>query len=314
MLRLVERSDDDRDSGHHRERNWPPGIATVRQVLDVSVVILTMGDRPTELAAAIASARAQRDVQVEIVVVGNGVAVPENTDADLIVELAENVGIPGGRNAGVEATAADLVLLLDDDGDLLGGDVVASACDLFVRDPRLAVVGLGIVDDAGGRSRRHSPRLRHPSAGLATSFPGGGSIVRRDAFLEVGGFAEQFFYALEETDLAWRLLDAGWVIRYEPELLMRHPRTSPTRHPSFVERTARNRVWLAHRSLPFAVAIAYVAVWSALTIARARFRPSIVRSHLVGTLAGLRAPIGPRRPMSWRTAWLMTTWGRPPLI
>ncbi|MEO1062021.1 MAG: glycosyltransferase family 2 protein [Actinomycetota bacterium] len=281
---------------------------------ETSVVILTMGDRPEAIAEAISSARAQRAATVEIVVVGNGAPIPEEVDADVRVELGENVGIPEGRNRGAAAASAERILFLDDDGVLVDADVLERAGNLFARNPQLAVVGLGIIDEHGASARRHGPRLRGRSSGEATSFPGGASIVRREAFEQVGGLAGPFFYALEETDLAWRLLDAGWTVHYEPELRMRHPRSSPARHPSFVERTARNRVWLAHRSLPWPLAITYVAIWTLITAVRARGRPSTVRSHLAGTIDGIRAPLGPRHPMSWRTAAIMTRQGRPPIV
>ena len=40
--------------------------------MKLSCVILTMGDRPDELDRAIASVLGQRDVDLEVVVVGNG--------------------------------------------------------------------------------------------------------------------------------------------------------------------------------------------------------------------------------------------------
>lgn len=48
-----------------------------------------------------------------------------------------------------------------------------------------------------------------------------------------------------ETDLAWRAIDRGWDILYEPRLVLQHPRTSPARHAVHHRMTARNRVWPA---------------------------------------------------------------------
>ncbi|MEM9035822.1 MAG: glycosyltransferase [Actinomycetota bacterium] len=278
---------------------------------DLSVVLLTMGDRDAELAAAVASARAQRGVHTEVVVVGNGGPTPSGIDADVVVELEENLGIPGGRNAGAAAATGGLVFFFDDDAELVGDDVLAGALERFAADDHLAAVGLGIVDEHGERTRRHQPRLGAGEAGPATSFPGGAVVVRAAAFDGVGGFEAAFFYALEETDLSWRLLDAGWGVRYEPSLLVRHPRTSPTRHEAFVERTARNRVWLAHRSLPWPLAACYVATWTAITGARS---PRSLGAHLRGLRSGWSGRIGPRRPISWRTVVRMTRLGRPPVI
>ena len=71
-----------------------------------AVVILTMGQRPADLRRAIESVLAQHDVNVDVVVVGNGwqpVDLPAGVKA---LHLRENLGIPAGRNAGVPMVGA----------------------------------------------------------------------------------------------------------------------------------------------------------------------------------------------------------------
>jgi len=281
---------------------------------DVSVVVLTMGDRPIELEAAIASARRQSGVEIEVVLVVNG-GEPDRTLADLVVDPDENLGIPKGRNVGAAASSCDLICFLDDDGELHPG-VLDSARAAFRDEARLAVIGLRVIDPEGNTARRHLPGLRKdPEASReSSSFPGGACVVRRAAFDEVGGLCGAFHYGLEETDLAWRLIDADWTVQYRADLKMNHPRTSPTRHPSFFLSTARNRVWLAHRSLPFALALIYLSIWTMIAAARSRLQPSAMAAHIRGMAAGLRRPIGPRSPLRWSTIKRMTAIGRPPII
>ncbi len=68
-------------------------------------------------------------------------------------------------------------------------------------------------------------------------------------------YAADFRYAMEETDLALRLVDRDWTIRYDATPAVVHPRTDPARHPGAAERTMRNRVWLAYRNLPTTLAL-----------------------------------------------------------
>ena len=85
---------------------------------DFGVVLLTMGQRPEELDRALRSLLSQRDVDVDIVVVGNSwqpVGLPDGVKA---VGLAENQGIPAGRNAGVDHVQGDVLFFLDDDAFL----------------------------------------------------------------------------------------------------------------------------------------------------------------------------------------------------
>ena len=281
----------------------------------VSVVVLTMGDRPEPLAAAIASARAQTAVDVEIVLVVNG-GEPDRSLADIVVDPGENLGIPGGRNAGATAASGDLLCFLDDDGELLGDDVFSLATEMMNDRLDLAAIALRIVDEIGETARRHHPGLRgDPTVSSdVSSFPGGACILRRRAFDAVGAWCAPFFYGLEETDLAWRLIDEGWSIWFAADLRMRHPSTDPSRHPEFHARTARNRVWLAHRRLPLPVAVLYVMNWIIISCGRSWRQPDSLRSILSGTMDGIRCPIGARAPMRWRSVLRLTRLGRPPVI
>ncbi|MEM9200705.1 MAG: glycosyltransferase [Actinomycetota bacterium] len=280
----------------------------------VSVIVLSMGDRPVELAAAIESARKQQGVEVEVVLVVNG-GDPDVGGADVVVRPGENLGIPGGRNAGVDAATGHVLAFLDDDAAYLQSDGFDRACQAFDADTRLGALGLLLVDEEGATARRHQPRIGGTAArGPASSFPGGASIIRRDAFEEVGGLCAAYHYGLEETDLAWRLLDAGWTILFDTELTVFHPRTEPSRHAAFHHHTGRNRVWLAHRCLPAPLALAYVTDWAVVTALRSWRNPRNIASYARGTLDGFRRLEGPRRPMRWRTVRQLTRLGRPPII
>ena len=92
----------------------------------------------------------------------------------------------------------------------------------------------------------------------------GAVAVRRAAFDFAGGWPEPFWYAHEGIELAWRVWDAGYHVRYDGEIEVHHPAIQPTRHAEFYRFQARNRVWLARRNLPLPVGVAYVAAWAAV--------------------------------------------------
>ncbi|MFD6334846.1 glycosyltransferase family 2 protein [Streptomyces niveus] len=286
----------------------------------VGVVILTMGEREGELQALLRSVAAQEGGPATVVVVAQGVKLPNLEGGAAVVELPENLGIPGGRNAGVqwlrEHDGVDVVLVLDDDGLLPRTDTLRLVREAFTTNPRLGIVGFRIADEAGVSQRRHVPRLRGADplvSGPVTTFPGGAHAIRTRVVDEVGPFPALFFYAHEETDFAWRALDAGWQIDYRADLLLTHPRTKATRHAVYYYNTGRNRVWLAKRNLPAALIPIYLTAWAAYTLAQ---RPPLagLTSWWAGFFAGVRAPCPPRRPMRWRTVWHMTRLGRPPVI
>ncbi|WP_030175243.1 glycosyltransferase family 2 protein [Spirillospora albida] len=283
----------------------------------LGVAIVTMGTRPTELAALLDSVLRQTVPADRIVVVGNGCRLTGLPDGVTAVELPENEGVTGGRNAALaELTDVDLVLDLDDDGLLVDDEVFARIVALFEGNPRLGIVGFRIADETGVTQRRHVPRLRAGDpmrGGRVTGFLGGAHVLRSAMLTEVGPWPEAFFFAHEETDMAWRALNGGWEVQYAPELLLQHPRTSPTRHAFFFRLNARNRVYLARRHLPGPLVPVYLGIWIVLTVLRTRSAAGL-RAWFGGFAEGWRTPCGSRRPMAWRTVWTMTRLGRPPII
>ncbi|MFJ3952168.1 glycosyltransferase family 2 protein [Streptomyces libani] len=288
----------------------------------LGAVVLTMGNRPEELRALLDSVAKQNGDPIEVVVVGNGSPLPELPDGVRTVELPENVGIPAGRNVGIEAfgpggSDVDGLLFLDDDGLLAREDTAELCREAFAADPELGIISFRIADpDTGETQRRHVPRLRASDpmrSSRVTTFLGGANAVRTHVFEEVGGLPDDFFYAHEETDLAWRALDAGWQIDYRSDMVLFHPTTAPARHAVYHRMVARNRVWLARRNLPAPLVPVYLGVWLLLTLARRPSRPAL-RAWLGGFKEGWVTPCGPRRPMKWATVWRLTRLGRPPVI
>ncbi|HEX9064479.1 MAG TPA: glycosyltransferase [Streptosporangiaceae bacterium] len=286
--------------------------------MKLSVVILTMGNRPDELGRAVESTVPLRSAGAEVIVVGNGADVPVQPDGVSVLRLAENAGVSGGRNAAVRECSGDVVLFLDDDGwypDPAGlGEHVPAR---FAAEPRLAVLSFRVADpDGGGSARWHVPRLRAGDperSSVVTTFAGGACAIRRSAFEEAGGFPDAFFFGHEETDLSWRLLEMGYRIEYDAAAVMCHPPARNARHESWYRLEARNRVWLARRNLPWPLAAVYLADWVALTLARERSKEAR-RAWFGGFAEGWKSDAGRRQPISLRTAWTMTRAGRPPVI
>jgi GT2 family glycosyltransferase len=282
----------------------------------LSCVILTMRDRGEELDRAIGSALAQRDADVEVIVVGNGADVVAPAGVT-VVRLPENVGVAAGRNAGVAAASGDVILFLDDDGWYSGPGAGRHVAGRFAAEPELAVLSFRVVDpDTGAGARWHVPRLRAGDPGrssVVTTFAGGACAVRRSAFVAAGGLPEAFFYAHEETDLAWRLLGLGYRLEYDAAVVVRHHVLPNARHAGFYRLDGRNRVLLARRNLPWPLAWAYLLDWFAVTVLRERSAQA-VRAWAKGFAAGWRMAPGERQALSLRTLWRMTRAGRPPVI
>jgi GT2 family glycosyltransferase len=284
----------------------------------VGAVVLSMGTRPEEFPRAMESLLAQRGVDLDVVVVGNGWVPSGLPDSVRAVHLPQNVGIPEGRNVGAAAVRGDVIFFYDDDAYLPTDDVVARLVDVLDGDPAVGAVQPRPVDPTGAPSpSRWVPRPggRDPLRPGAVAWVWEGTFaIRRAAFDGAGGWPGHFFYGHEGIELIWRVWDQGYVGWYAPDVVVNHPATSPTRHAVYYRMNARNRVWVARRNLPWVLVPAYLLTWVLATVVRLRSSRTALAAWFAGFREGFGPGAGERRPMSWRTVWRLTRAGRPPVI
>jgi GT2 family glycosyltransferase len=282
-------------------------------------VVLTQGHRPDDLRRALDSLLGQEGVEVDVVVVGNAWEPGGLPDGVRGVGLPEDVGIPGGRNAGVPHVRGELLFFLDDDASIVGADTLARVARLFEDEPDVGLVQLRVDPREGGDPPRDwVPRLRagnRTRPGDVTLVWEGAVSMPRRLFEQVGGWPGEFRFVHEGVDLAWRVMDAGYRVRYAADLAVLHPLPPPaaTRHGYSRYYGARNRVWLARRHLPLPLGALYVATFALRTLPLLR-SPGDLRSAARGYRDGMRQPCGGRRRLRARTLLRMLRAGRPPLI
>lgn len=284
-------------------------------------ILLTRGDRPEALAAALDSLLAQQGVEVDVVVVGNGwrpTGLPPGVRGH---HEPVDRGIPAGRNAGVPHVAGDLLFFLDDDARIVEPDALAVVAHLLgVRPSTVGLVQLRVepLEAGGARSRDWVPRLRVGDprrTSDVTAVWEGAVAMPRAVFDAVGGWPEEFRFVHEGVDLAWRVLDRGLRVVYLGERSVLHPSPArvTARHGYSTSYGARNRVLLARRHLPLPLGVLYVLTFALRTLPHLRHRAQRAAA-LRGYRDGLRAERGPRRPLRAATLWRMTRAGRPPVI
>jgi GT2 family glycosyltransferase len=285
--------------------------------LRFGVVVLTQGKRRNDLGRAIESLQSQQGVESDIIVVGNGWEPSGLPSGVRTLALPKNVGIPAGRNAGAPLVSGELLFFLDDDARLPDVDVLHRMAVRFAADPALGLIQPRVVDPDGKPTpRRWIPRVRvgDPArSSPAMSVWEGAVAIRREVFDRTGGWPEPFWYAHEGIELAWRVWDAGFHVRYDGAIEVHHPVIEPTRHAEFYRYQARNRVWLARRNLPTAIGVAYVLVWIVVSCLRLRSKEAFLET-VRGYWLGVSQSCGQRKRMSWGTILRMARAGHPPLI
>lgn len=167
------------------------------------------------------------------------------------VELQKNVGFSAGNNAGIRATAGELVLLLNND-TLVPAGAIDALVDALDADPSAAVAGPRLVDANGaaelsfgpmisplGELRQkvvtalHARDFRPVSAWVERAtrrqryvdwVSGACLLVRRAAAERVGLLDERFFLYTEDVDFCASIRAAGWKVLFTPAAEIVHLR------------------------------------------------------------------------------------------
>jgi N-acetylglucosaminyl-diphospho-decaprenol L-rhamnosyltransferase len=217
---------------------------------DVAVVVVTHRTRDEALGCV-----ASVDEDVPVVVVdtgsddGTAAAVRARFPRVRVLELA-NAGYGRGANAGIRATDADVVVVANADVRFEPGGPRALASAL-ADEPDVGVAGPHVRYPDGRRqasaralpdpvtallhsllrwvapANRWTVRYRQtdtdPTLARDVGWVSGCTLaVRRAAFDEVDGFDPGYPLYLEDVDLAARLADAGWRVRYAPVTTVVH--------------------------------------------------------------------------------------------
>jgi GT2 family glycosyltransferase len=278
----------------------PVSATAAARAADVSVVMITR-DRRAEAIEAVRRLRALPE-RPPVIVVDNGSR--DNTVAALhladpgvrTLVLEQNIGA-AARNLGVRLARTSYVAFSDDDSGWQQG-ALARALARFAADERLAVLAARILVGPEGRldptCRDMATRFPPDADGSVpvVGFVACGAVVRKDAFLEAGGFESRFGVGGEEALLAFDLLRAGWKLRYVDEVVALHW-PSPSRNRAARRRIeTRNALWLAWLRRPARAASR--ASWRS---ALAALHDRDCRAGMLDALAGLPWALRNRRPV-----------------
>jgi GT2 family glycosyltransferase len=193
----------------------------------------------------------------EIVVVDNGssdgtVRALRASDPHLsVVALERDIGA-GARNIGVQRASTRYVALCDDDSWWAPGSL-AAAVELLDAHPRLGLIAARVHVGAAERLDATCAAMRESPLDSSSSQPGKpvlgflacASVVRRDAFLSVGGFRAELGIGGEEQLLAVDLVAAGWQVAYVDELLAHHHPSARRNGPARDVVVERNALWFS---------------------------------------------------------------------
>ena len=181
----------------------------------ISVIFVTH-NRKELLQRAIAAIKMQ-SVPVEVIVMDD--ASSDNTETMVRTNFPEviyarsekSLGPSYQRNEGAKRATSDIIVFLDDDTVAENKFTIEDTLKDFDKPNigSIAIPFINVLQD--NKIQTGAPDTDQDY--LLHSFVAAAFAVKRDLFLQVGGFRPEYFYMGEEGDLCIRLLAAGYYIK-----------------------------------------------------------------------------------------------------
>lgn len=267
------------------------------------------------LGPCLDSLRAQTQPDIEIIVVDNA-----STDGSQqfvragyaemrLIELPQNQGFTGACNRGMREAAGEFVALLNNDTEVARdwtAQVIKAlddkpaagiiACKMLLHDQRERLHTAGdffaIDGSAGNRGFGEIDHGQYDGGDYVFSACGGAAVYRRCLLEEIGFLDDDFFFLLEDVDIAWRAQLAGYAVWFAPGAVVYHHLSATGGGKTASYYAGRNGIWLIVKNMPSALLRKY---WRRIVARQTRlfwealiaWRGEAARARLRGMAAGL---------------------------
>lgn len=188
-------------------------------------------------------------------------------------EAPENLGVAKGRNFALTKSRAPLIIMLDDDAVLQHKDCLVNLVQEFEENNTLkpkAIVAFKVLYydtlqiQPSAFPHKRLAEYSHKPWFETYYYAGGAHAIKREVIEKLGGYPDDFFYGMEEYDLAYRVLEAGYSIVYSDKIVMLHKESPLGRKP---KKEKLQMMWLnkskvAWRYLPKKYFYSTAFLWS----------------------------------------------------
>lgn len=234
---------------------------------------------------------------------------------------SENKGVTGGRNAGIKQAKGEYLLFLDDDAFLYPENALGLIEEAFEEHPRVKILAHKSINYYTKKIDRnefpHPDKTRDPDQPFKTyRYVGVAHTIMRELFEELGLYEEDFFYSMEEWDFAYRAINHGYEILYEPRIWVYHKKHKSGRVINWqrFEYDLLNKLKVDYMHLPYKYFLPNALIWILYALIKSRGRARLVKTFTKyrqwrKTAKGKRNPLG-REAINYVKACGGNIWSR----
>jgi GT2 family glycosyltransferase len=209
----------------------------------ITAVIVSYDESPEEIGAAVQSMLGQTRAPAEILVIDNGsrgepfaASMGDHGETVKVIDAGSNIGYASAINLAAARASGDYLLTLNPDA-YAEPECVERLAAVADSDPQILLVGAQILLEDGvtrnaGANPMH-PTGISPAGGYGEPREAGAPrdvavvsgaccLIRREAFLALGAFVDEFFLFYDDPDMGWRALIAGMRVVYCPDAVALH--------------------------------------------------------------------------------------------
>jgi GT2 family glycosyltransferase len=257
----------------------------------IAIIIITY-NRPADmlaLAMNIEKLSSKKELLEEVIIVNNNSTesydavksfIQENPSTPFkLIESKENLGVSRGRNFAIEQSKAPILVLIDDDAEFQDTDALKRINEAVIENPHAGILAMKILYFQNSQFQLNAfphksfEKRKHLQSFETYYFAGCGNIIVKEAFDIAGPFPTDFFYGMEEYDLSYRILDAGYTIKYIANIVLLHKESPEGRQTKSDKLRGMwvNKTKVAWRYLPMPCYFTTAIMWSMFFLINSKF-------------------------------------------
>jgi GT2 family glycosyltransferase len=251
----------------------------------VSILIISF-NRPNDLLELLEGLNTQKNLDSleETLILDNASTISYQPVLDFIsahnnlkanfIRQEENLGVAKGRNLLMAKAKGNTLLVLDDDMLFCTEDDFEKL-SLFLEKPFFKKANTAIVTpriiyaenkqvQVTAFPHKKFKEYSDKTQFLTSYFTGCAHLIKKEVLEKTGLYPADFFYGMEEYDLSYRIINAGYSIGYDNEVTLMHKESAQGRQANYKKLKMQwiNKSKVSWRYLPFIYFKITAIAWS----------------------------------------------------